>query len=142
LTLAPTLTRGQGLLGADHRPHSGGLPPRPGLHPVREDVADLPQPSVPQELLGPLDARVGPTHQALADLHRVVVPPHVSLLRRHSRTDPTPGGPAGTGVEVAPTGPVARTRVRTPSRYTGPPTARQPRNSPSGRPVPLGSRHA
>ena len=36
-------------------PRTRGLPPRPGLHPVRDHLAHLPQPSPPQELLGVLD---------------------------------------------------------------------------------------
>jgi hypothetical protein len=81
-----------GVVGAEHRPRVGGLPPRAGLHPVGEHGTYLPQLAPPEELLGAL---LG----ALADLHGVVVPTHLvppsPALR--PRTDP-----AGNGVEVAP----------------------------------------
>src|SRR3954465_1576091 len=56
-----------------------GLPPGAGLHPVRDDVADLPQPALPQELLGAFHRTAGSRDQSSADLHGIVVPPHRGL---------------------------------------------------------------
>ena len=94
-------------------------PPGPGLHPVRDHLAHLPQPSPPQELVGILVC-------ALAHLHRVVVAPHClapHLLSRSDRPLSVPRWRMGVEVTLHPGG--DRTCVRTPSRYTSPPTTRQ-----------------
>ena len=77
--------------------HGPATPPGTGLHPVRDHLAHLPQPSPPQELVGVLVC-------ALAHLHRVVVAPHVLLLQLVSAAiDPCrcPGG--GWGSRSPPT---------------------------------------
>ncbi len=82
---APRSARlGDRLVGPDHRPGSTGLPPGPGLHPVRQHGADLPQPAPPQELLGPL----GPRHLTHPGLDGVVVPPHALSPVLVDPTDP------------------------------------------------------
>ena len=68
------------VVGADRRADPRGLPPRPGLHPVRQDRAHLPQPAAPQELLGTVAAP--PAH-----LDGVVVPPHRTAPRTRDPWD-------------------------------------------------------
>ena len=99
---------GGGLLGADHRPSTGGLPPRAGLDPVRQHRPDLPQPTAPQELLGALGG----------------------TLRRRVLIDWDPGGPRRGRRNASCGAPPrhVRTGVRTTPRYTAPRTAGQPPN--------------
>ena len=117
--------RGRSTAPRRRRPSSAGtaprLPPRPGLHPVRDHLAHLPEPASPQELLGVL-----PPSAALAHLHGVVVPPHRLLLRScPAAVRPAVGAPVEAGVEVTLHQGGDRTSVRTTSRYTPPPTTRQ-----------------
>ena len=75
-------------VGAEHGVHPAGLPPRPGLHPVRDHVAHLPEPAAPQELLGSLTwSPAGPSAPSPAHFHGVVVPSHRSST---FTTEPTP----------------------------------------------------
>ena len=92
------------------RPASRALPPRTGLHPVRDDSADLPQPPAPQELVGVL--RLASSH-----LDGVVVLPH----RASSHIRRPRGRPGGRWGSRSPPPGSHRTFVRTP-RTVLPPT--------------------
>src|SRR3954449_13296545 len=85
--------RGVGLCTED-RVHAARLPPRPGLHPLRDHGGDLPEPSLPQELLRTLDRSSCSAHPAPTHVHGIVVPPHVSPFRALRalvvRLDPVP----------------------------------------------------
>ena len=122
----------------------GRLPPRPGLHPVRDHVVDLPEPAPPQELLRPLDHQAAPLRAAshlplrtsTGSSYRRISPPFART--GPSRLDPDPctcpaarhlRGSAGVGVEVTPAR-IVRTPVRT-SPTVHPPTDRPSTTDPA-----------
>ena len=126
------------LVAAEQRPHAGGLPPRAGLHPVRDHAPHLPQPATPQELLGPLHPALRGPDPALSHLDGVVVPPHACLPANDSTPPPTPDSvctdlprtrdPAEAGVEVASAGMIEHVFEH---RY-GTPLPRRPVNGSGG----------
>src|SRR4029079_14464086 len=68
--------------GSEHGMRPSRLPPRAGLHPLGEHRVHLPQPALPEELLGALDGVTARArHLSPAHVHRVVVPSHRRRLR-------------------------------------------------------------
>ena len=117
-----------------------GLPPGPGLHPVRDHRTHLPQASAPQELLGPLDAVTMPLRTSTGSSYRLTCPASPSV---HRPLPPRPlprthrgrtGGPAARRRRGSRSSPPSRIEhlFEQRERYTSPPTTRQ--DPPSGGP--------
>src|SRR3954470_10900450 len=127
----PTIVgaRSRGIVGPDHRPGSPGLPPRTGLHPVRQHRAHLPQPAPPQELLGALGAR----HLTHPGLDGVVVPPH--LFSPATLVDPRTRSGEGGGRGRPHRSRVIEHLFEHRRRYTAPPTRARGRARTWGEPA-------